>query len=61
MNYGDSNSLLTAEVAAEAMRTAGEVEYLGIKMGWSPKIDGGVEQRYQMISQSLDLLVDSNT
>jgi hypothetical protein len=61
MNYGDPNSLLTGEVAAEAMRTTGEVEFLGIKMGWSPKAIGDVQQRYQMISQSLDLLVGSNT
>ncbi|MFM1967702.1 MAG: hypothetical protein RL590_559 [Actinomycetota bacterium] len=57
--FGDPNSLLTTELALSAIKTAGAIEYLGIKMGWSPKIEGDVNQRYQMISQSLDVLVGS--
>lgn len=59
LGFGDPHSLLTSELALSAIKTAGAVEYLGIKMGWSPKIEGGVNQRYQMISQSLDVLVGS--
>jgi hypothetical protein len=58
--FGDPNSLLTTDLANKAIKAAGAVQYLGIKMGWSPKIDGDVNQRYQMISQSLDVLVSTN-
>ena len=60
LEFGDRHSLLTTELALSAIKTAGAIEYLGIKMGWSPKIEGDVNQRYQMISQSLDVLVGSN-
>jgi hypothetical protein len=58
--FGDPNSLLTTKLALSAVKAAGAIEFLGIKMGWSPKVEGDVNQRYQMISQSLDVLVGSN-
>lgn len=57
--FGDPNSLLTTKLALSAVKAAGAIEFLGIKMGWSPKVEGNVNQRYQMISQSLDVLVGS--
>lgn len=54
--FGDPDSLLTDEVAEIALKAAGEVPWLGIKMGWAPGVSGTVDQRYQMISEALDSL-----
>ncbi|MBU3692260.1 MAG: DUF4862 family protein [Candidatus Nanopelagicaceae bacterium] len=58
--FGDSHSLLTTKSVNDALDAAGKVEFLGIKMGWSPKLEGDVNQRYQMISQALDILNSCN-
>jgi hypothetical protein len=55
-NFGDPESLLTEELAKAAMRAAGEIPLLGIKMGWPNKVSGTLEERYQMISEALALL-----
>ena len=54
--YGDPESLLTEEVATTAMRAAGDIPWLGIKMGWPNNVPGTLEERYQMISAALDVL-----
>ena len=54
--FGDPESLLTEELAKAAMRAAGEIPLLGIKMGWPNKVSGTLEERYQMISEALALL-----
>ncbi len=55
--HGDLHSLLTEELTREALNFSGDLEFAGIKMGWSPKVHGDVRQRYEMISQALDLLI----
>lgn len=54
--FGDPDSLLTDEVAASACRVAGEIPWIGMKMGWAPGVSGSVDERYQMISEALDSL-----
>ncbi len=51
--YGEPSSLLTKELAHQAIRATGEISFLGIKMGWPPKLEGDVRQRYLMIDQAL--------
>ena len=54
--FGDPESLLTEELAKAAMRAAGEIPLIGIKMGWPSSIAGTLDERYQMISAALALL-----
>lgn len=54
--FGDLDSLLTEELAASALRVAGNLPWLGIKMGWPSEVPGSLNQRYQMISAALDVL-----
>lgn len=54
--FGDTNSLLTDELAQLALRAAGEMSWVGIKMGWPVPISGTLEERYQMVSAALDVL-----
>ncbi len=53
---GDPHSLLTRDVTLESIKASGKLEFLGIKMGWSPNNQGDVQQRYEMISTALSLL-----
>jgi hypothetical protein len=54
--YGEPSSLLTEGLAHRAISAAGEVSFLGIKMGWPPSLAGDVKQRYEMIATALTLL-----
>ena len=54
--YGEPSSLLTEELAHQAIRATGEISFLGLKMGWPPKREGDVLQRYLMIDQALNAL-----
>lgn len=54
--FGDPESLLTDELAKAAIKAAGEIPLLGIKMGWPNSVSGTLEERYQMISAALDVL-----
>lgn len=54
--YGDPLSLLTGSRAASALREAGPLPWIGIKLGWLKSVEGTVEQRFQMISSALDAL-----
>ena len=58
--FGDPDSLLTEELASSALKAAGDLAWLGIKMGWPNDVPGSLNQRYQMISAALDVL-DANT
>ena len=58
--FGDPDSLLSDEVAATACRVAGEIPWIGMKMGWAPGVSGTVDERYQMISEALDSLSKSH-
>lgn len=54
--FGESNSLLTEDLAHRAMTAAGDLQWLGIKMGWPSNVPGTVEERYQMLSAAMDVL-----
>ena len=54
--YGEPSSLLTEELAHQAIQAAGEISFLGIKMGWPPNLQGDVRERYLMIEQALNTL-----
>ena len=54
--YGESDSLLTPERAHLAIRKAGSINLLGIKMGWVPSLEGTPNERVSMISSALDEL-----
>ncbi|MEN9516882.1 MAG: hypothetical protein RLZZ159_748 [Actinomycetota bacterium] len=54
--FGDPDSLLTEGRAKAAIQIAGQLPYLGIKMGWPNEVMGSVAQRYQLISDALDIL-----
>ena len=58
--FGDPDSLLTEELVSSALQAAGELAWLGIKMGWPNDVPGSLKQRYQMISSALDVL-DAHT
>jgi len=58
--FGDPDSLLTEELALSALTAAGELDWLGIKMGWPSEVPGSIKQRYQMICAALDVL-DAHT
>jgi hypothetical protein len=53
---GDPHSLLSRDVTLESIKASGKLEFLGIKMGWSPSNQGDVKQRYEMIATALSLL-----
>lgn len=54
--FGDSDSLLTDELASRAIDSAGNLEWLGIKMGWPGEVAGTLEERYLMLSSAMDVL-----
>lgn len=54
--FGDLDSLLTEELASSALKAAGDLPWLDIKMGWPNDVPGSLNQRYQMISAALDVL-----
>lgn len=51
--FGDPDSLLTDELAQEALVAAGNLPWIGIKMGWPNDVPGTLQERHQMISQAL--------
>ncbi|MFD4422037.1 DUF4862 family protein [Agromyces sp. NPDC058484] len=53
--FGDPVSLLTEQRVADALRAAGAVDWLGVKVGWAGD-DGTVSDRVTMIAQALDAL-----
>jgi hypothetical protein len=55
-DFGDPDSLLTEGHAKAAIQMSGQLPYLGIKMGWPNDKAGTVTQRYQLISDALDIL-----
>ena len=54
--YGDPLSLLTELRAESALKAAGDISVLGIKLSWLKSVEGSVQQRCQMISSALDAL-----
>lgn len=54
--FGDPDSLLTEELAHNAISAAGNLQWLGIKMGWPSNVPGSLEERYQMLSAAMDVL-----
>jgi hypothetical protein len=54
--FGDPDSLLTEGHAKAAIQITGQLPYLGLKMGWLNDKAGTVAQRYQLISDALDIL-----
>ena len=54
--FGDPNSLLTENLAKEALSVAGDLQWLGFKMGWPHEVPGSLEERYQMLSDAMDVL-----
>ncbi|MEN9304974.1 MAG: hypothetical protein RLY76_242 [Actinomycetota bacterium] len=59
--FGDPDSLLTEGHAKAAIQITGQLPYLGLKMGWPNDKAGSVAQRYQLISDALDVLSSSNS
>lgn len=51
---GDPGSLLTEEHLVDALRAAGSIDWLGVKVGWSAEISGTIEDRVRMIRAALD-------
>ena len=58
--YGDPLSLLTETQAELAINAAGDIPWLGIKLGWLKSVEGVIEQRTQMISSALDALDEAS-
>lgn len=58
--YGDPLSLLTETQAELAINAAGDIPWLGIKLGWLKSVEGTIEQRTQMISSALDALDEAS-
>ena len=58
--YGDPLSLLTEPRAQTAIKAAGAVPWLGIKLGWLKSVEGSISQRIAMISSALDSLDEAS-
>lgn len=54
--FGDPNSLLTDELAQKALHAAGDLPWVGVKMGWPSGIPGTVRERHEMIAEALAAL-----
>lgn len=54
--FGEIESLLTPERAHLAIRKAGAINLLGVKMGWNPALEGSPQERVSMITSALDEL-----
>lgn len=53
--FGDPDSLLTEDRAAVAIAAAGDLPWLGVKVGW-PGDEGAVEDRVRMVAHAVDAL-----
>ena len=54
----EAESLMTQSAASKALAEAGALDWVGLKLGFRP-VDGPVEHRVHMISESIRLLQDA--